>query len=370
MSAPVVQDSGRRELTSLTSLRGLAAMAVVLTHFSATAQLACRSTIPSLVPHGYVGVDFFFVLSGFIMAYTYADAFVRDGFAAWPPFMAKRIARIVPLNVAVLAALALAGVLSTALLGRNFVWHTATPIRDFAANLLMLQGLGIGRNLNGPSWSISTEFAAYACFPLLAACVFGRRATAWSAVALSGAALCALAAARPRLGIGVEALPGSLVRCFAEFIIGMAAWRLYCRPRVADILGRDAMAAGFLAAACLGLVLRVDLAVVLVLPPLVIALAANDGRVACALRVRPLMFLGTISYSLYLLHNPFRAPELWLLQHASGGTVGPAAALLFAAGGAASIVPFAWLAYLTVERPGRTLLRQLLVHRRTLEKIQ
>ncbi|HYZ61677.1 MAG TPA: acyltransferase family protein, partial [Acetobacteraceae bacterium] len=76
-----------RELKSLTALRGVAAMAVVLQHFSATAQEYCRVTIPSLVPHGYVAVDFFFVLSGFIMAYTYLDSFRQRGMAAYGPFL-------------------------------------------------------------------------------------------------------------------------------------------------------------------------------------------------------------------------------------------------------------------------------------------
>ena len=59
-----------KEINALTSLRGIAALAVVLQHFSATAQKHCDVTIPSLAPHGYMAVDFFFVLSGFIMSYT------------------------------------------------------------------------------------------------------------------------------------------------------------------------------------------------------------------------------------------------------------------------------------------------------------
>jgi peptidoglycan/LPS O-acetylase OafA/YrhL len=66
----------RREIKPLTSLRGIAAMAVVAQHFSATAQSLTQTTIPSLVPHGYMAVDLFFVLSGFIMCYTYLESFV------------------------------------------------------------------------------------------------------------------------------------------------------------------------------------------------------------------------------------------------------------------------------------------------------
>ena len=62
------------EIRALTSLRGIAAMAVVMQHFSATAQRHSLTTIPSLIPHGYIAVELFFVLSGFIMAYTYLPA--------------------------------------------------------------------------------------------------------------------------------------------------------------------------------------------------------------------------------------------------------------------------------------------------------
>ena len=347
----------RPELKSLTSLRGLAAMAVVMQHFSATAQTTCRTVIPSLVPHGYVGVDFFFVLSGFIMAYTYAASFQQRGMAAYRPFLAKRVARIVPLNVAVLCMLAAAGGLSVLVAGRNIFFQTAHPAFDFEANLLMLQGLGIGTNLNGPSWSISTEFAAYAAFPLFAALLFGRRAVAWGAACVALAALCALAASRPRLGMAAEALPGSLVRCAAEFVLGMAAERLSRQPRVTALLKRDVVTGGLAALAAASLAARVDLPAVLLLPFLVIAFAANDGLMARLVQWRFFYFLGTVSYSLYLLHSPFRPLALLAFNALTPGPVGPAAALAFALAGSFAVVPFAWIAYVYVERPGRSALR-------------
>ncbi len=88
-----------QEIKSLTSLRGIAAMAVVLQHFSVTAQRLCDSTIPSLVPHGYMAVDFFFVLSGYIMCYTYLQAFQQQGWQAYKPFLQKRAIRLLPLQI-------------------------------------------------------------------------------------------------------------------------------------------------------------------------------------------------------------------------------------------------------------------------------
>ena len=89
---------GTGEIQALTSLGGFAAMMVVMQHFLATAQQHSQTTIPSLVPHGYMAVDLFVVLSGFIMSYTYQEGFRSGGLSAFYPFLHKRVARIVPLN--------------------------------------------------------------------------------------------------------------------------------------------------------------------------------------------------------------------------------------------------------------------------------
>ncbi len=353
-------EASLRELKSLTSLRGLAAMAVVLQHFSATAQEHCRVTIPSLVPHGYVAVDLFFVLSGFIMSYTYAASFRDHGLSAYGPFLARRVARIVPLNVAVLVALALASWASVLLAGRNIFFDSRNLEFDFLANLLMLQGIGIGRNLNGPSWSVSTEFAAYLLFPAFVAVVLSGRIRAQYPAALAVIALCWLALMQPRLGMAVEAPPGSLVRCFAEFILGMAAFRLFQVPRAVAILRRDSVTIGLSLAAAASLVARYDLPAVLLFPLIVVAFAVNEGFAARVMQLRLFHFLGVVSFSLYLLHGPFRPLELGLLRWLSPEPVGPVVALAFAFVGACSVIPFAWLAYVAVERPGRALVRSML----------
>ena len=350
---------GIRELKSLTSLRGLAAMAVVMQHFSATAQKYCRVTIPSLVPHGYVAVDFFFVLSGFIMSYTYLADFQDRGLRAYGPFLAKRVARIVPLNVAVLIALALAGGMSWWVVGQNIFFEIGNPVFDFIANLFMVQGVGIGTNLNGPSWSISTEFAAYLLFPIFVVAVFGRRMLAWGAATLATAGLCWLALPQPHLGLGVEAPPESLVRCFTEFTLGMAAYRLLEVPRVTAILRRDSVTIGLSLLAAASLVARYDLAAVVLFPFIVVAYAVNDGVTARVVQMRLFYFLGVVSFSVYLLHNPFRPLELHLLRALAPEPVGSIVALAFAFIGSCSVVPFAWLAYVTVERPGRRFVRTL-----------
>jgi len=117
------------EIKALTSLRGIAAMVVVMQHFSTTAQRHAAVNIPSLVPHGYMAVDLFFVLSGFIMAYTYHADFALRGNLAMPSFLLKRAARILPLNTVTVVAIVLAGMVSGLILGTNIFYVSTNLLR-------------------------------------------------------------------------------------------------------------------------------------------------------------------------------------------------------------------------------------------------
>ncbi len=353
-----------REIVPLTSLRGVAAMAVVLQHFSATAQQHAAVTIPSLVPHGYLAVDLFFVLSGFIMSYTYLREFQDRGAAAFPGFFGKRVARIFPLHTATLLLMLAAAAASTVLLGRNIIVTSDNWPLDIGLNLLLLQGFVPGHNLNGPSWSISSEFLAYVLFPALAILAFSRRTVIWAAViAVCVAALVALALSLPRLGLGFEAAPLSLIRCLAEFTLGIGCYRLSLNPVAARWLARDAAGFALIGACGASMLLRFDLPAALLFPGLIAALAVNRGLVARLMSAGWLRWLGVVSFSLYLLHQVFRPIDLEVLQWLHPAPLGGPAALLFALVASLAVIPFAWLAYRLVERPGRFWMRRLVSDR-------
>jgi peptidoglycan/LPS O-acetylase OafA/YrhL len=177
----------RAELRVLTSLRGVAALAVVAMHFSATAQTLASASIPSLVRRGHMAVDFVFVLSGFIMSYTYAASFVSGRRGAYVDFLACRVARILPLYMFVIVLVTAAAAVNCFLTGANIFFYNQAFFPDFLGNLLLLPGLGLGANFNGPSWSISTEMVAYLLFPVLAGGVFSRSRTSR---AITGSAAC------------------------------------------------------------------------------------------------------------------------------------------------------------------------------------
>ncbi len=354
----------RREIKALTSLRGIAAMAVVLQHFSATAQFDAEGWIPSLVPHGYMAVDFFFVLSGFIMSYTYLAGFETLGMRAYGPFLWKRVARIFPLGIAITLILlflgAIAGYWDRPWMFVN--WHATTDglTKPVLINLLHLQGFFNKYNLNDPSWSISVELAAYLVFPILIFLLF--KAPRFVAVlyAVAGfGVLLMIASFSPEWGLGYRWVPFDLFRCLAEFGFGMMVYRAFSQPSPLRAIGEDRWTWAVSAACVLCFLVRVDLLAALLFPFVVLAYALNRGSPSRVLSSSIPYFLGTISFSIYLVHHMFRLPELMLVQALHPGKLPLMGALLFAAAGSLSVLPFATLAYFGIERPGRLALNSI-----------
>lgn len=350
----------RPELKALTSLRGLAAMAVVLQHFAATAQQNASGWIPSPVPHGYMAVDFFFVLSGFIMSYTYLAGFQSLGMRAYGPFLWKRVARIFPLGIAVMTVILLcAGIASFFRLGWLFV--TVKESGGIGAliviNLLHLQGFLPDYNLNDPSWSVSVELGAYLLFPVLIYLMFKAQAgVTMACVVLGIAMLLRISHFDATGGLAYRWPPFDFARCVVEFCFGMLVFRAYSGESWLKVLGRDRWTWIIAGLGLLALLGRSDLVAATVFPFLVLAFALNRGNASRVLSARWLHYLGTISFSIYLVHNMFRAPEFWLARVAHPAPLSPPMALTLALLGSVSILPFAALAYHTVERPGRAAL--------------
>jgi peptidoglycan/LPS O-acetylase OafA/YrhL len=154
------------KLLPLTSLRFAAALLVFAWHCVPTRRIAVTFSF------GYLGVAFFFLLSGFILTYTYHRSF-RDGLAApaLRAFYAARLARIYPLHLATMPV----AIASLVAFGTSPLWNRAdAPTRWHAvvAQAALVQSWipsgPIYFGANGPAWSISVEAFFYAAFPLLA----------------------------------------------------------------------------------------------------------------------------------------------------------------------------------------------------------
>jgi peptidoglycan/LPS O-acetylase OafA/YrhL len=165
-----------RQIDSLTSLRGFLALWVVFYHFwkDAVTLFPSADVATPLVSQGHFAVPVFFVLSGFVLAYNYADQLSVISARQYGRFLFLRAARIYPVHLASLFA-----VLGMVSVGRVKGWSLADAGyggRDFVLNLLLAQTWvpHFHLNWNYPSWSISSEWFAYLLFPLFCTTVLRR----------------------------------------------------------------------------------------------------------------------------------------------------------------------------------------------------
>jgi peptidoglycan/LPS O-acetylase OafA/YrhL len=358
-----------RELPGLTPLRGIAALWVVSYHFSAEylPQLNTQD-FSHIIPKGYLAVDLFFLLSGFVLAHVYGSNLESGRRCRFLPFIGARLARVYPLHLFVLLAFVSVTV-AVGLLhppaGRPDAAIPLTGERSLTAlvaNLFMLQGIDAGGlSWNYPAWSISTEFMAYLAFPLLLPVVWG--AGPRLRLGLAGLLLGALVAFSYATGDYFNQWDGALamLRCFDEFLLGCVAYVTFGR-NTGGILASD-----WIAFPTLGLLLLLlqsdgpDIAVVLLFASLIVATVANDGRFVRLLNTRPLIWLGEISYSLYLIQDLIKYGTTELLSAAGLGRQTqlslPASAAL-AAAMTVTCLMVATLTYRLVEAPARRYIKK------------
>ncbi len=329
-------------LLRLTSLRALAALGVFSFHLVRWDVLAFE---PARI--GYVGVSFFFVLSGFVLAWST----VTD--AAAGPFYWRRIARVYPLYLVCLIASLLVPV-------------TAYPVtlEGAIASVVLLQAWSpneeVAFALNGVSWSLSCEAAFYLAMPFLLR-LLGPRHSAWRwtfALILS-TVLSAVVLVLAEVGghAATAAFTNPILRS-GEFVLGLVAalavkdgWRLRL-PLAALVAG--------VSAATTALLLPFPSGDVTLAPSflVVIVLAAQydlQGRRGL-LTTRAGVYAGEVSYAFYLVH------EMVILNLKA--VPGLAGAALSVVALVLSCV-FAVLLHHAVERPAR---RVLLARRRSVQR--
>jgi len=339
--------SRRPELRSLTGLRFLAALLVLAYHalfsFPSASLRLEPGPVRSVLGSGYVGVNLFFVLSGFVLAYAYVDGGVMTTPAR--TFWRARFARVYPVY---LAGLLVAAPLYAAAWRAN---HVAEPlvVREMARQLAITGALVQAWlpadvfDLNGPSWSLSVEAFFYACFPLLVRALarlrtrglWGLLAVAWLATVAPGMAL-----GSPATGVE-SASTADLIAVFnpvarlPEFLIGVAAGLLFLRRPTPKPDGRWRGLALGCAVAIIAVLSQSERLPSLLLHEglldplwalLVFSLACGAGARGRGLGRALWVVLGRASYSLYILHKPL---YYWLVRWTGGGPV-PSARFLLA----------------------------------------
>lgn len=303
-----------QEIQSLTPLRGIAAIWVICFHYVVVYFGFHPEKYSWLFNKGYLAVDMFFMLSGFVLSHVYWRTFTSDLADAarnyWS-FIGARVARLYPLHLFNLCQFVVATLsfslyeYSSAGKFNSIPIYGARSLTALLANAAMLQGLK-ARELawNFPAWSISVEFLAYFLFPLVLpfiAQASGARKLLIAGVALS--ALCLFG----YLGDGDFNQwdgPITLLRCLPEFIFGALLYAGLQQSRSPDWFKSDYTIASVIFAVLIFLHFDVpDLVIVMAFPAVILSAVINAGRIAPLLNAAPLVWLGNISYSLYLAHG-------------------------------------------------------------------
>lgn len=344
-------------ISSLTGLRGVAAVSVLLYHIPHQPAFA-QFAIP-LFSRAYLAVDLFFILSGFVISFGYHDRVVNQlSKASYVDFLINRMARVWPLHLIVTLIFGLRILLNVS--GNQSIELTSANI---FSNLFMVQSWGWGTDpIAGNSWSVSTEVAAYLLYPLIAIIAFSRWAWAQLAACVGLLVLVAssgLGASGP-MDVNDSDSVLTLLRCLAGFSLGVLTYRCaetrWCRSLL-DRRGGFVAACGAIALALL-LPGKADMLVVLLMPALVLS-CYYDGAAAKAVMANPVSFhLGLISYSIYLWHPLVRDVAARLMVVAQRhGVVGWD--WLFVLGMLLATWLLCWASYLLVEVRGHQLIKWL-----------
>lgn len=321
-------DVRSRNIESLTGIRGVAAVWVFLTHYQAV--MAAYLQSPGIdgnafLYNGFRGVDLFFVLSGFILMHVHGDDFRTFDADRLRSFYILRFFRVYPLNTAVLIVLVpLCLALPDLVLWFRMDHGVPIPYHshDFSApglvqSLFLAQAwtyLKLGE-WNGPAWSLSAEVFGYALFPLLAY-VFTRRRSPLACVGIAVGSLGILMVLLAVSHHTQDSPTGTfgLIRMIFGFVAGMSMARCFqLVRRSAGLANPVAWASVAVIVAALS-VRSANMFVVFGFCGLIFALAFQKGPIDAALSSRPAMFLGRISFSLYMIHYVPLKMSLWLLQ--------------------------------------------------------
>ncbi|HVI52553.1 MAG TPA: acyltransferase [Candidatus Sulfotelmatobacter sp.] len=356
-AVPSAVSSGK--IPALTGIRGVASFWVVVFHFYEC--LCSIGTFPPMpevpvVRSGYMGVDLFFVLSGFVLSLTYGASLSH---LSWQPlrrFVIGRLFRILPLHWAVLAVLAVA----VAVAPGQYWGPGPFTVRTLLLSMALVQGwVGLPLAWNNPTWSLSAEWLAYIYF-IFAIGLCARIRSAAMAGLLAAAAVTLFILGLFALGSHVldHAERLGIVRCFCEFTAGMLLWKM-CRQRP---LSRPASQTCFLAGLLLLLAALttpwLDVCAVPAFCLLVLSCAAEAPLSQAALGNRAILFLGEISFSVYLLH-----PVLLNLGVAVARTApvqGEEFRITAVTAAFFLVFPLSWLTWRGIEIPCQQLSRRLL----------
>lgn len=293
--------------TALDGWRGVCALLVAVYHLHTTSHIEQLN----FIRHSHLFVDFFFVLSGFVIAHAYGDRLGTMREAA--TMVWRRLGRLWPLHLAILSAfvalefaIPVAAKLLAVERSAQFAFdpETAAQTRAIPTNILLLHGLGLHDRLtwNQPSWSISAEFWTYVLYGAIV--IAARRWAVVVSLALLVLALGALAVLSDRY-LAVDHDYGFL-RCLAGFLVGSIVHAVVRQKRVQlglpTVIEVAAVTAVVVFVTTAGRT-PLEFAAPFVFAVVVWLFAQEQGKLSAVLKSPPFAMLGLISYSIYMVHS-------------------------------------------------------------------
>jgi peptidoglycan/LPS O-acetylase OafA/YrhL len=323
-------DAGANHRTALDGLRAFAIAGVMLVHAGAP---GARS--------GWVGVDLFFVLSGFLITTLLAMEINATGGIAWGPFMARRALRLMPAYFLYAGAVTLAiWCWPGSVRGENGGWTAGgltAALWTYTINFVPQGGVWNGQDATVHLWSLAVEQQYYLVWPV-AMLLLARRPAALRAVAAVGALACAALFIASPPGLYKVAMLWtrgfSLVAASALALRAAADPGFLRRPaagRAVDALGVALLAA--LAVAPYHAGWSEDRVRTVFIPLLVPVFAIwvarlwyvrGSGLVRRVLQDARVVYVGKISYGVYLYHEAVRIGVwAWMKPWMAGWPAGP-----------------------------------------------
>ncbi len=357
-----------RYLSNLTPLRGIAALWVVVFHFSEIVVKFVSTDQSLILTKGYLMVDLFFIMSGFIIYHIYYQSFL-SGISGinFRPFIVARFARVYPLHF---FTLLLFIVIHVPRRGWDRVFYNP---RAIPTNLLLIHSFGIHKlfNWNVPTWSVSAEWWAYMVFPFLALFIYRKKETAIALLALFVIlAYLSIMFWLPRVNFFDPSAPRrqnldvtfdfGFLRGLAGFITGIILHKLYETGFLAKAFQKDITAFIVIVGCilCMHFAWNDGFAIILFFM-LVYAFTLNCGILHTICDGRIAQYLGKISYSIYLMQlfpliplwGRIKLPGLVYKNNSatSGFWTGTGYCLVYML----LVIGLAFLSYYTIEKPCR-----------------
>lgn len=296
-------------LSNLTPLRGLAALWVVVFHFQETMIRFVSTDNTKLVAKGYIMVDLFFIMSGFIIYHVYKESF-QSGFSAknFREFTVARFARVYPLHFITL-------ILCIVLFVPKWGWDAVDDPKAIITNILLIHSFGIHKifTWNVPSWSISAEWWCYMVFPFITIFLYRKKQLAILFLLLFVIlAYTGIIYWIPRKSFMDPALPAphnldstfdfGFLRGLAGFVSGMLVYKVYEAGLFGKIFQKDITAILVILITAVSLHAGLNDGLCVILFALVVFTFAQSNRFLHQIcNNRMAQYLGNISYSIYLV---------------------------------------------------------------------